>query len=65
LYIEDCLKKSHSCCSTGDRTSELIIHLEDPISTETVRHELHKSNIHGRVEIAEPVITKSNPQMHK
>jgi hypothetical protein len=34
-------------------TAELNIHLEDPASTKTVQRELHKSNIHGRAEIAE------------
>jgi hypothetical protein len=36
------------------------IHLEDPVSTKTVRCELHKSNIHGRAAIAKPLITGSN-----
>jgi hypothetical protein len=39
-------------------TAELNIHLEDPVSTETVRRELHKSNIHGRAAIAKPLITE-------
>jgi hypothetical protein len=60
-YIEnDCFEKSHNYCSTGDRTAELNIHLEDPVSTENVRCELHKSNIHGRAAIAKPLITESN-----
>jgi transposase len=46
-------------------TAELNIHLEDPVSTRTVRHELHKSNIHGRVAIVKPLNTKSNAQMCK
>jgi transposase len=29
-------------------TAELNIHLEDPVSTKTVRRELRKSNTHGR-----------------
>jgi hypothetical protein len=66
-YIEkDRFKKSHNNCSTGDRTAELIIHLEDhPVSTKTVRCELYKSNIHGRTAIAKPLTTESNFQMHK
>jgi hypothetical protein len=32
-----------------DRRAELNIHLEDPVSTETVRRELHKSNFDGRI----------------
>jgi hypothetical protein len=46
-------------------TAELYIHLEDPLSTKTVRRELHKSNIHCRAAIAKPLITESNDQMHK
>jgi hypothetical protein len=43
-YIEkNCFEKSQNYCSTGDRTAELNIHREDPLSTKTVRHELHKS----------------------
>jgi hypothetical protein len=48
-YTEkNCLKKSHNYCSIGGRTAELNFHLEDPVSTKTVRCELYKSNIHGR-----------------
>jgi hypothetical protein len=39
-------------------TAELNIHREDPISTKTVRRELHKSNIHGRAAVAKPLITE-------
>jgi hypothetical protein len=46
-------------------TVELSIHLEDPVSTKSVRRELHKSNIHGWAAIAESVITESNAQMRK
>jgi hypothetical protein len=36
-YIEkDCFEKSQNYCSTGDRTAELNIYLEDPVSTKTV-----------------------------
>jgi transposase len=31
-----------------DRSAELNIHLEDPVSTKTVRRELHKSSQHPR-----------------
>jgi hypothetical protein len=41
-------------------TAELNIHLEDPVSTKTIRREFHKSNIHGRVAIAKLLITESN-----
>jgi hypothetical protein len=45
-------------------TAELNIHPEDPVCTKTGRCELHKPNIHGRAAIAEPLIPKSNAQMH-
>jgi hypothetical protein len=58
--------------SKNDRTTaapvnaaELNIHPEGPVSTKTVRRELHKSNIHGRAAIAKPLITESNAQMRK
>jgi hypothetical protein len=50
---------------TAQVTAELNIHLEDPVSTKTVRHELHKSNIHDRAAIAKPPITERNAQMCK
>jgi transposase len=60
-YIEeDCFEKSQNYCSTGDRTTELNIHLGDPISTKTVQCELHRSNNHSRVSVAKPLITKSS-----
>jgi hypothetical protein len=63
-YIKkDCFVTSQNYCSTGDRTAELNIHLADPVSTKTVRHEFHKSNIHGTALIAKPLITESNAQM--
>jgi hypothetical protein len=46
-------------------TAELNIHLEDPVFTKTAWHEIHKSNIHGRVATAKLLITESNAQMHK
>jgi hypothetical protein len=41
-------------------TAKLNIHLEGPVSTQTVRRELRKSNIQGRATIARPLITVSN-----
>jgi transposase len=32
-YIEDCFEKSQNYCSSGDRTAQLNIRLEDSIST--------------------------------
>jgi hypothetical protein len=46
-------------------TAELNIHLENPVSTQTVQCELQKYNIHGRAAIAKLLITKSNAQMRK
>jgi transposase len=46
-------------------TAELNIHLEDPVSTKTIQCELHKSNIHGRAEIAKPLFHESNVQVCK
>jgi hypothetical protein len=65
IHWEEYFKKSQTYCSTGDRTAELNIHLEDPVSTKTARRELHKANIHGRPAIAKSQITESNAQMHK
>jgi hypothetical protein len=62
---KDCFGKSQNYCSTGNRTAELNIHLGDPVSTKTVRREIHISNIHGRAAIAKPLITESNAQMCK
>jgi hypothetical protein len=65
-FIEkDCFEKSHNCCSTGDRTTEPNIHIEHPVSTKTVRRELHRSNIHIRAATAKPLIIESNAQMRK
>jgi hypothetical protein len=64
-WQRDCFEKSHNYCRRGDRISELNIHLEDTVSTKTVRRELHKSNIHGRAAIAKFLITESNAQVCK
>ena len=57
------LKRIVSDCdrSTAAKvTTELNIHLEDP-----VRRELHKSNIHGRNAMAKPLITANNAKRRK
>jgi hypothetical protein len=65
-YTEkDCFEISQNYCSTGDRTAELNIHLEDPVCTKTVWRELHKSKIHDRTATAKPLIIVSNAQMRK
>jgi hypothetical protein len=46
-------------------TAELNIHLEDPSSTKTVQHELHRSSIHSRAAFTEPLLTENNAQMCK
>jgi transposase len=58
-------KKSHDYRSTSDRTAELNIHLEDPISTKTVQRELHKFNICGRAVTTKLLITENNAQIRK
>jgi hypothetical protein len=39
--IEDGFEKSYNYCSTGNRTAELNMHLEDPVSTKSVQRERH------------------------
>jgi hypothetical protein len=56
--------KNHTTTAAQVRTA-LNIHLEDPISTKTVRHELHESSIQGRAAIPKPLINESNAQMRK
>jgi hypothetical protein len=46
-------------------TTELSIHLEDSVSTKTVRRELHKSDIQGTPSIAESTITEKNIERRK
>jgi hypothetical protein len=46
-------------------TVELKCILKDPVSTKSVRSEIHKSSIHGRAAITKPLITESNAQMHE
>jgi hypothetical protein len=43
----------------------IYIHPEDPISTKSVRRELHKSKIHDMAVIPKPLITESNAQMRR
>jgi hypothetical protein len=66
-FEKDCFEKSHnySYYSTGNRTAELNLLLENPVSTKTFLRELHESSTEGRVAIAKPVITESNAQMRK
>jgi len=41
-------------------TAELIIHLEEALSTKTLRRELDKSTIHGRAASDKPLVTENN-----
>jgi hypothetical protein len=45
--------------------AELNIGLENPVSTKTVWHKLHESNIHSRASIAKLLITESHAQTRK
>jgi hypothetical protein len=58
------VSKNHTITAAQVTAEELIIRLEKPDSTNTVLHQLHKSNIHGRAAVAKPVITESNVHMH-
>jgi len=46
-------------------TTEFNIHLEDPVSTKTVRREPHKSNNHGKARISKTLIAESNAKRQK
>jgi anion-transporting ArsA/GET3 family ATPase len=46
-------------------TAKVNSHLEEPVSTKTVRRELHKSNVRSRAAITKLLITKSNAQTRK
>ncbi|GFU50244.1 transposable element Tcb1 transposase [Trichonephila clavipes] len=41
-------------------TFEMNSHLQDPISTKTVKTELHAAKIYGRVAICNPLVTATN-----
>jgi transposase len=62
--LRENVSKNHRTTATHV-AAELNNHLEDHLSTKTVQHELHKSNIHNRAVTAKPLITESNAQMHK
>jgi hypothetical protein len=53
------VSKNHRT-TAAQGTVELNIHLEDFVSTKTVRCELHKFNIHGRAANAKPLISENN-----
>ena len=41
-------------------TSKMNNHLQDPVSTKTIKRELHAANIYGRVAIRKPLVTATN-----
>lgn len=41
-------------------TAEFNEHLKSPVSTKTVRRQLHKSEFHGRAAIRKPLLSKTN-----
>ena len=46
-------------------TAELSIHLEDPVSTKTVRRYLHKPNMHRTAAIARILITENSTKRQR
>jgi len=46
-------------------TAELIIHLEDAVSTKTLKRELDKSTMHGRAASDKTLITENNVKRRK
>ncbi|GBM10607.1 Transposable element Tcb1 transposase [Araneus ventricosus] len=46
--------------SLSEITSEMNSHLQDPVSSKTVKRELHAANIYGRVAIRKPLVTPTN-----
>jgi hypothetical protein len=46
-------------------TAELNIHLVDPVSTKTLRRELHKSHIHSRAAVAKHLIIEQRQKAKK
>jgi hypothetical protein len=58
------LSKNHRTAA-AKVTAELSICLEDPVSTKTVRRELHKSNNHDRAAIAKYLFTENKAKRRK
>ncbi|EFN86619.1 Transposable element Tc1 transposase, partial [Harpegnathos saltator] len=51
--------------TTAAKVAEFNSHLNNPVSTKTVRRELHKSNIYGKATISKPFITDANAKLRK
>jgi hypothetical protein len=47
--------------AAANLTAEHNIHLEDPVSTKTFDDVFTKSNTHGTVAVAKPLITEKKP----
>jgi transposase len=62
--LERIVSKNHRTAAPNV-TAELNTHLEDPLSTKTVRQEFHKSNIHGRAAIAKILITENSTKSQR
>jgi hypothetical protein len=58
------VSKNHRT-TAAKKTAELYTHLEDPVSTQTVRREVQKSNIHGTAANAKPLIIENNAKRRK
>jgi hypothetical protein len=58
------VSKNHRT-TAAEVTAELCIYLEDPVSTNTVQRELHKSSIHCRAAITKPLIPEKQRQNAK
>ncbi|XP_054709335.1 uncharacterized protein LOC129219041 [Uloborus diversus] len=46
--------------SLSEIISKMNSHLQDPVSTKTVKREFHAANISGRVAIQKPLVTATN-----
>jgi hypothetical protein len=64
LRMKRIVSKNHTT-TAAQVTAELNIHLDDPVSTKTVQHELQNSSIHDKSSIAKPLITGSNAHVRK
>ena len=53
------VSKKHKT-TAAQLTAELNVPLNSPVSTKTVRRELHRVNFHGRAAIAKPLLTRAN-----
>jgi hypothetical protein len=59
------LKNHRNIAAQATRKQNWLFILKTLFFTKTVRRELHRSNIHGRTAIAEPLIIESNARIRK